>query len=199
MNTQILTIATANAGKGREFGDLLGDAWTIRTLADFPDLPEVVEDGDSFEANARKKAEEISRIVDGPVLADDSGLEVDFLHGAPGIYSARYAGEGKDDQANNRKLLEALAAVPEEQRGAQFHCVLAIAFQGRTLKTFDGIIRGTILREEKGLGGFGYDPLFQPDGFSKTTAEMTPDEKHAISHRGQASRKAIEFLNSFSD
>lgn len=194
MPTHHLTIATGNPGKAREFGDLLGESWTIQTLADYPEIPDVIEDGNSFEANARKKAEEISRLVPGPVLADDSGLEVDFLNGAPGIYSARYAGESKDDSANNRKLLQALDAVPDDQRGAQFHCVLAIAENGKTLATFDGIIRGTLLREERGQGGFGYDPLFQPDGHQRTTAEMPAEEKHAISHRGQAARKAVGFL-----
>jgi XTP/dITP diphosphohydrolase len=191
---RVLTVATGNAGKAKEFGDLLGNDWIIRTLLDYPDIPEVIEDGDSFEANACKKALEISRLVAGPVLADDSGLEVDFLNGSPGIYSARYAGESKSDEANNDKLLHELDAVPDELRGAQFHCALAIAENGRILATFDGIVRGMIIRKRKGSNGFGYDSLFQPETFSITTAEMDPEQKHQISHRGQAGRQAAEYL-----
>ena len=191
---QILTVATGNTGKAKEFGELLGDQWTIKTLLDYPELPDVVEDGDSFEANACKKAVEISQIVAGPVLADDSGLEVDFLDGAPGIFSARYAGETKDDEANNAKLIQELADVPDEARGAQFHCALAVAENGQILATFDGIIRGKILREPRGSNGFGYDPYFMPDGYDVTTAQMEPADKHAISHRGKAGREAAAFL-----
>lgn len=193
-NGRILTVATGNAGKAKEFGDLLGDSWIIRTLLDYPEVPEVVEDGDTFEANACKKAIEISRIIPGPVLADDSGLEVDFLNGAPGIYSARFAGEAKDDNANNAKLMQELDAVPDHLRGAQFHCALAIAENGSVLAKFDGIIRGMITREPRGSNGFGYDPYFQPDGYQQTTAELSPEEKHAISHRGKAGRLAADFL-----
>ncbi len=192
---RILTVATGNAGKAKEFGELLGDQWMIRTLLDYPEIPEVVEDGATFEANACKKAVEISRLIAGPVLADDSGLEVDFLNGAPGIFSARYAGEAKNDHANNAKLIHELDMVPDELRGAQFHCSLAVADNGHILKTFDGIIRGKITRQPRGTNGFGYDPYFQPDGFDQTTAELTPEQKHQISHRGKAGRMAASFLN----
>lgn len=193
-NDRILTVATRNTGKAKEFGDLLGEQWIIRTLLDYPEIPDVVEDGNSFEANACKKAIEISRLISGPILADDSGLEVDFLNGAPGIYSARYAGEAKDDEANNAKLMQELDAVPDDLRGAQFHCALAIANKGQVLATFDGIIRGKITREPRGNNGFGYDPYFQPDEFNLTTAQLTPEEKHEISHRGKAGRETAKYL-----
>ncbi|MEM6821186.1 MAG: XTP/dITP diphosphatase [Verrucomicrobiota bacterium] len=189
-----LVIATGNPGKAKEFAEMLGQQWQIRTLKDFPEISDVIEDGDSFETNACKKAREISEQVEGWVLADDSGLEVDYLDGAPGIYSARYAGPEKDDEANNQKLLKELDGVPDKQRGAQFHCVLAIAKSGEVLKTFSGIIRGKILTEYHGSNGFGYDPLFLPDGYRVTTAEMAPHEKHNISHRGLASKQASSFL-----
>jgi len=189
-----LIIATSNTGKVGEFQQMLGSDWKIRTLADFPNLAEVVEDGQTFEENARKKAQEISTQLPGHVLADDSGLEVDALDGAPGIYSARYAGSEKDDSANNRKLLNALDGIPESRRGAQFHCVLALAENGVIRASFEGILRGRILTGPRGKNGFGYDPLFLPNGLDRTTAEMSPEEKHLISHRGKAMRMAIEFL-----
>lgn len=196
---QMLTIATGNAGKAKEFGGMLGHQWVIKTLLDYPEIPDVIEDGDSFEANACKKAVEISRVIAGPVLADDSGLEVDSLNGDPGIFSARYAGEHKDDAANNAKLMREMDAVPEGQRGAQFHCALAIAENGAVLATFDGIIRGQILREPRGSNGFGYDPYFQPDGYPITTAQMEPRDKHVISHRGKAGRDAAAYLKQHFD
>lgn len=192
-----LVIATRNAGKAKEFNELLGADWEIKTLLDLPKIPDVVEDGDTFEANSQKKAVEISLVCDDYVLADDSGLEVDALNGAPGVYSARYAGEPKDDAKNLAKLIDALKNIPDEKRGAQFRCVLSVARKGQVLVTVDGVCRGRILHEAKGNGGFGYDPVFAPDGFSQTFAEISSAEKHALSHRGKAMRKLSEYLLKF--
>lgn len=190
----VLTVATKNQGKAAEFRELLGEAWEVRTLLDTPSAPDVVEDGNTFEENARKKAVEISQLVEGWVLADDSGLEVDALDGAPGVYSARYAGEAKDDEANNQKVIEQLAARPDAARTARFRCVLALARGGVVHAVFDGVVEGRILESPRGERGFGYDPLFLPDGFNLTTAEMTSEQKHAISHRGRAARQAAAWL-----
>jgi len=192
-----ILIATKNEGKAREFREMLGAAWDVKTLLDLGETPDVVEDGDTFEANARKKALAFSGKFEGIVLADDSGLEVDALDGAPGVYSARFAAgtDGlKDDGANNRKILSLLEGVPTERRGAQFRCVLALAQGSGVLAVFEGIVRGRILETPRGERGFGYDPLFLPHGQDRTTAEMPPEEKHAISHRGQATRAAAEYL-----
>ncbi|MGF1679326.1 MAG: XTP/dITP diphosphatase [Candidatus Methylacidiphilales bacterium] len=195
LNEEIrVLLATRNAGKAKELSALLGKGYRVAFLEMFPDWPDVVEDGDTFEANARKKAREISLKFPGWVLADDSGLEVDALQGAPGIYSARYAGEEKDDAANNQKLLQNLVGIPERDRGAQFQCVLALARHGNVVHTTRGVVRGRMLTEPRGDHGFGYDPLFLPDGFDKTTAEMTPEEKHTISHRGQAMHAMLIWL-----
>lgn len=190
-----LLIATGNAGKAREFQELIGKDWKVLTLKDLPGCPEIVEDGDTFEANAIKKALALVPFFDGPILADDSGLEVDVLDGAPGVYSARYAGSHGDDAANNAKLLSVLADVPEGQRGAQFHCALAWVGEGSVQGTFNGICRGSILHKGRGTNGFGYDPLFLPQGLDRSMAELDAAEKHALSHRGQAMRKAAVALN----
>ena len=168
---------------------------TILSLEDFPDCPEVAEDKDSFEGNATKKAVEVCRCTGKPALADDSGLEVDFLGGAPGVYSARYAGgTGGSDSKNNEKLLAELKNVPEEKRGARFVCCIALAFPDGTVKIFFGYANGRIGREPKGKAGFGYDPLFIPGGHTKTFAEMPAGEKNELSHRGKALKKLSEFI-----
>ena len=185
---QTLLIATRNAGKAREFAELLGPGWKVETLADRPDLLEGEEDGVTFEANAAKKAVPVS-LQAGPgvlVLADDSGLEVDALDGAPGVFSARYAGEPKDDARNNAKLLAALANTPAPQRGAQFRCSLCLAREGEVVAVADGVCRGSLLDGPRGGDGFGYDPLFVPEGGTQTFAEMGSAQKHALSHRGKA-------------
>lgn len=192
---QSILIATANKGKAREFQEMIGHAWRVMTLKDLPQVPDIVEDGETFEANAVKKALALVPHFDGPILADDSGLEVDALGGAPGVYSARYAGEHGNDAANNLKLLEILKNVAAPERGAQFHCVLAWVEEGMVKGTFNGICRGSILHAPRGANGFGYDPLFQPEGLDKTMAELSPEEKHALSHRGKAMKKAVEELN----
>jgi XTP/dITP diphosphohydrolase len=191
-----ILLATANVKKGRELKEILGEDWSIKTLKDFPQIPEIVEDGDTFEANAVKKALTLAQLSEGLILADDSGLEVDALNGAPGIYSARYAGEPANDANNNALLLRNLANVRDVNRGAQFRCVLALVKQGRRVRNFEGICRGRILREAGGRNGFGYDPLFVPDGYEQTFAELPSGAKHKLSHRGKAMRKLFEFLNS---
>jgi XTP/dITP diphosphohydrolase len=192
-------VATSNPGKIR---DLLGAAAAhnirIETLAGFSSLPSVIEDGLTFEANARKKAEHFSKYAQGElVIADDSGLEVDALGGAPGVRSARYAADGhpapddapnSDDEANNARLLRELHDVPDEYRTGRFVCVIAAARNGHTLATFQGKAEGIILRALRGANGFGYDPLFYFPEIAKTFAELTAEEKSVYSHRGAAFR-----------
>ncbi|GAB4244941.1 MAG: XTP/dITP diphosphatase [Candidatus Methylacidiphilales bacterium] len=185
-----LLVATTSPGKAREFADLLGTAWTVLTLKDLPTASAVEETGDSFLANATLKALAYPTF-DGWVVADDSGLEVDELHGAPGIHSARFAGEPRDDARNNAKLLALLEGVPPERRGSQFRCVLVLARAGQVMATAEGIVRGRILDAPRGSGGFGYDPIFQPDGKGCSMAELSPEAKHALSHRGKAVRALL--------
>lgn len=189
-----LQLATRNAHKTREFAEILGADFALKDLAAHPEIGEIVEDGATFEENARIKAVAISRQVTGLVLADDSGLEVDSLGGAPGIFSARYAGEGATDAENRRKLLAALDAVPDARRRARFRCVLVLALAGQAVASFAGAVDGAIVREERGGAGFGYDPLFQPDGFARTFAELSSAEKNALSHRGAAVAQLRDYL-----
>jgi XTP/dITP diphosphohydrolase len=171
----------------------------VLSLDDFPDCPDVVEDRDTFEGNATKKAIEVAACTGKPALSDDSGLEVDALGGAPGVYSARYApdAESGNDPRNYEKLLRDLAGVPEGKRSARFVCCIALAFPGGEAKTFFGNAEGIINHSPKGQEGFGYDPVFVPEGFSRTFAEMTPLEKDGLSHRGKALEKLAEFLRDF--
>lgn len=192
----MLILATRNAKKGREMVELLAPPWEpssplgkreIRTLADFPELPETVEDADTFAGNARKKATEAARALGAWVVADDSGLAVDALDGAPGVYSARYAGTHGDDAANNAKLLAELAGMPDERRGAAFVCALAVADPSGTIAAeAEGRCRGRITRELRGPGGFGYDPLFLILEYHKTFGELGALVKHQLSHRARA-------------
>ena len=195
-------IATSNPGKLRDFaGAASPHGIEIASLANFASLPEVKEDGDTFEANARKKAEHYSRYAAGEiVVADDSGLEVDTLGGAPGVHSARYAAEkphllsnNTDDEANNARLLRELKKVSPENRAGRFVCVIAAARDGETLAVFRGEAKGMILDRPRGSNGFGYDPLFYFPQLQKTFAELTPEEKAHYSHRGQAFRKFISW------
>ncbi|MDD5261718.1 MAG: RdgB/HAM1 family non-canonical purine NTP pyrophosphatase, partial [Methylacidiphilales bacterium] len=181
-----LLIATKNQGKAREFREMLGSGWKVLTMADLPGRPAVVEDGATFEENAIKKALEVGRMENCLVLADDSGLEVDALGGAPGVYSARFAGEPANDAKNNTLLLRKLMGVQVSRRGAQFRCVLALAKGKKLLHTVEGICRGRILTLPKGSGGFGYDPLFVPNGYSESFAQLGAEAKHQLSHRGKA-------------
>jgi len=194
-----IVLATRNKKKVEEIRRITADLTiTIRSLADFPDCPETVEDRDTFEGNATKKAVEICRCTGRTALADDSGLAVDALNGAPGVYSARYAGEGANDVRNNEKLLSALSEVPSGKRSARFVCCMALAFADGTVRTFFGEARGSITLEPKGKTGFGYDPVFLPDGFDRTFAEMTGAEKDRLSHRGKALEKLAKFIHSSS-
>lgn len=189
-------VATSNAGKLRDFaGAAAVYGIEVVALPGFAHLPPVLEDGATFEQNARKKAEAYSPAAPGAlVLADDSGLEVDALAGAPGVHSALYAAREHDPAAtanspdldNNARLLRELATTPDAQRAARFVCVLAAARDGRTLATFRGEAEGRILTAPRGTRGFGYDPLFFSERLKKTFAELAPEEKAAVSHRGRA-------------
>jgi XTP/dITP diphosphohydrolase len=193
-----LLVATGNPGKLKEIRRLLADsAVQVVGLDAYPELPEVVEDGDSFAANACKKAQQMAAATGCLTLADDSGLVVEALGGAPGVISARYAGEEGDDEANNRKLMQALRDVPDDRRQAAFHCVMALAEPGGRCRTFEGRISGMLLREPRGEGGFGYDPYFLVPEYGKTTAELSLDIKNRISHRGQALRKVLPVLKEY--
>jgi XTP/dITP diphosphohydrolase len=203
-----LLIATGNAGKAKEFREMLGDGdgrgggnaggvvW--RSLADYPACDEVEETGATFRANACLKAAAYAQRHKVWTLADDSGLEVDALGGSPGVLSARWAlhnGTGKGDADNNATLLRQLEPVPDERRTARFVCVLALSDPaGRIILTTRDAVEGRILREPRGANGFGYDPLFLVGGTDRTSAEMSPDEKHAISHRGKALRQLKELM-----
>jgi XTP/dITP diphosphohydrolase len=151
-----------------------------------PHLPEIEETGFTFEENSKLKAEGISRHVSGIVLADDSGLEVDALGGEPGVYSARYAGPGCTDEDNTDLVLSKMKGFPEEVRSARFRCVLAVAENGMTLAVFHGTIEGRLVHEIRGGAGFGYDPIFMPEGHDKTFGELPAEIKHSMSHRGRA-------------
>ncbi|MEO6870714.1 MAG: RdgB/HAM1 family non-canonical purine NTP pyrophosphatase [Chthoniobacterales bacterium] len=190
-----LFLATRNAHKAREFAVLLGLDFMVEDLSAHPEIAEVIEAGTTFAENARLKSIEVSRQLPGLVLADDSGLEVDSLGGAPGIYSARFAGAGACDAQNRKKLLEQLAKREASgQHVARFRCVLSLACSGEEVASFDGAIEGEIVRAERGDSGFGYDPLFRPKGFEQTFAELSAAEKNQISHRAVAAAKLRNFL-----
>jgi XTP/dITP diphosphohydrolase len=197
-------IATSNRGKLRDFaGAARPLGIEVTSLPDFDSLPAVVEDGSTFEENARKKAESYSCYAPRQiVLADDSGLEVDALGGAPGVHSARYAAEephkaenNTDDEANNSRLVRELAQVPPEERTGRFVCVIAAARDGQTLAVFHGKAEGVILHTPRGSNGFGYDPLFYFPQIQKTFAELSAEEKAKYSHRGAAFRKFLEWVS----
>jgi XTP/dITP diphosphohydrolase len=193
-----IVLATRNKKKIEEIRRITADLpITILSLDNFPVCPETVEDRDTFEGNAIKKAVEVCACTGKPSLADDSGLEVEALDGAPGVYSARYAGGtgSGNDVRNYEKLLHELKQVPPEQRGARFVCCMALAFPDGKVQTFFGYAKGRISLEPKGKTGFGYDPVFLPQGFDTTFAEMNGKEKDALSHRGKALEKLAEFLH----
>ncbi|BCG48160.1 Nucleoside 5-triphosphatase RdgB [Citrifermentans bremense] len=190
-----LLVASGNKGKLREFEKLLeGVVETILSPAGFPGLPEVEEDGDTFESNALKKARSAALFTGKPVLADDSGLCVDYLGGRPGVYSARFAGEGAGDAANNALLLQEMAGVPQAERTGAFHCVIALCLPDGSCQTFDGMLKGEILEAPRGEGGFGYDPLFLVPEYGQTFSELPMEIKNAISHRGRAMQMLKEAL-----
>ncbi|WP_026690570.1 XTP/dITP diphosphatase [Alteribacter aurantiacus] len=183
-------IATQNAGKVREFDAFFAKKGIqVTSLLDVEEPDDVVEDGVTFEDNAIKKAEAIGKSLGIPVIADDSGLEVDALDGAPGVYSARYAGSEKNDEANNQKLLAELESVPEEERTARFVCALAVYLPGNQCHVVRGTCEGQIAMELQGENGFGYDPLFYVPKLGKMMAELSRDEKNEISHRANALKK----------
>ncbi|MEY8371155.1 XTP/dITP diphosphatase [Aerococcaceae bacterium 50-4] len=183
-------IATANQGKAKEFKHLFDQyGIEVKTLLDFPDYPEIPETGTTFIENATIKATTAAKDLNIPVIADDSGLSIDALNGAPGVYSARYAGLEKSDANNRKKALAELVDVPDEERGATFHTYLVVAdAEGRVINHYHGTLSGVILREERGENGFGYDPIFFVTSEGLTTAEMSADKKDSLSHRGNALR-----------
>ncbi|MFN0136648.1 MAG: RdgB/HAM1 family non-canonical purine NTP pyrophosphatase [Phycisphaerae bacterium] len=187
-----LLLATRSAGKIREITAALNLRW--RSLDDFPSISEAIEDGDTFLANATRKAVYYSNATGLPALADDSGLEVDALNGEPGVQSAYYAGHPRDDAANCRKLVQVLRDVPAARRSARFRCVMVIASGERVLAETNGAIEGIIIDEPRGTNGFGYDPHFLVPSLGKTTAELPSVEKNKISHRGIALRAMCEKL-----
>ena len=183
-----LLLATRNPNKTREFRELLGQTFNVIDLSSFLKIAIPEETGRTFEENATLKAIAVSKKLPNLVIADDSGLEVDALGGAPGVFSARYAGENAGDVSNVDKLLRELRKknIATEKRSAQFRCVIALAQNGKLLGVFEGFVEGKIVDPPRGSAGFGYDPIFEPKGFDQTFAEITPESKNKISHRGQA-------------
>jgi len=186
-----LIVATRNTHKTREIEQILGSKLTVRDLTEHPEISEIMESGTSFEENAKLKAIAVSERLQGLVVADDSGLEVDPLGGAPGVHSARYAGADASHEKKIARLLDELAKIDakSDQRRARFRCVLAVARGGRVLATFEGVVEGKIAERPRGSHGFGYDPIFIPDGFEQTFAELPEEVKSNISHRAKAIRK----------
>jgi XTP/dITP diphosphohydrolase len=190
-----LVLATRNRHKREELAALLGDLGiTIRTLDEFPGAPDVVEDGDTCEANAIKKARAIAEFTGLPAVADDTGLEVHALGGRPGVYAARYAGEDATYEDNCRKLLQEMVGVPREQRTARFLTVAAIALPSDGVRVAQGTLEGAIAEEARGTLGFGYDPVFLIPELDKTLAQLSPDQKNTISHRAKAFTQAKDVL-----
>jgi XTP/dITP diphosphohydrolase len=189
-----LLLATRNQHKTREFAQLLRSNFAVRDLTRACDLPEIRETGRTFEENAVIKATAISKIFpDDVVIADDSGLEVDALNGAPGIFSARYGGENASDQRNVEKLLREVQGATK--RSARFRCVIALAKNGKLLATVAGEVAGTITKSPRGENGFGYDPIFIPEGFEETFAELPSETKNAVSHRAKAVAELVRYFN----
>jgi XTP/dITP diphosphohydrolase len=183
-----LVVGTRNRKKREELLEILGgDGLELLDLTSFPDAPEVVEDGATFEANARKKATELAQHLGRWVLGEDSGLVVPALNGRPGVYSARYAGKQGDDEANNDRLLAELNPLPDDRRAAYYVCTAAVADpSGEVKAVVEGRCHGVIVRERRGAGGFGYDPLFLIPEYHQTFGELSARVKHALSHRGKA-------------
>lgn len=188
-----ILIATKNKGKIKEFADLFGEKGVkVSSLLDFPTVEDVEETGSTFIENAKIKAETISNHFNKIVVADDSGLSVDALGGKPGVYSARYAGETKSDEANLQKVLKEMEGIPFEKRIAKFHCVLAVAIPNEETRIFEGTCEGYITEKPEGENGFGYDPIFYILDQKQTMAQLTSDEKNKISHRANAMKKLGE-------
>ena len=190
-----LVLDSGNKGKLAEFQRLLdGLDVQIHSMKEYPEIGEIVEDGSTFAENALIKARAVCKATGKPAMADDSGLAVDALNGAPGIYSARFAGEQRSDADNNAKVLQLMETVADADRTARFFCVIAIVLPDGREYTVEGTCEGIILHALRGEGGFGYDPLFYVESMNKTFAELTMEEKNRISHRGHANRKAVEII-----
>jgi XTP/dITP diphosphohydrolase len=196
MAADTVVLATRNRAKLRELARILGDRIQLAGLDSFPGAPDVPETGATFEENALLKARAIAAHAGLPAVADDSGLCVDALNGMPGVLSARWAGQHGDDKANLDLVLAQVADVPEARLGARFVCAAALVVPDGSAREWvvTGQVAGRLIRTPRGSGGFGYDPIFVPDGFSLTTAEMTPEAKDAISHRGRAFRALARFV-----
>lgn len=190
-----IIVATKNKGKAKEFERMFNRyGIEVKTLVDVPEIPDIEETGKTFEENAIIKAEAIAKLTDSLVIADDSGLVIDALDGRPGVYSARYAGEEKNDEANIDKVLAELRGVEIEKRTARFYCALALAGPGVDTMTVSGTCEGVILEERRGEGGFGYDPIFYVASEEQTMAEMPADMKNEISHRAVAMRNLEPYI-----
>jgi len=185
MNKTLL-VSTRNAHKVAEIREILGSTFEVLDLSTISGVGEVEETGLTFEENATLKALAVSGHFDGWVIADDSGLEVDALDGAPGVWSARFSGPGATDASNRALLLEKLEGVRGKERSARFRCVIVLARAGRKFAAFSGSVEGVVINQEKGAGGFGYDPLFVPEGHCETFAQLGADVKNALSHRARA-------------
>lgn len=193
-----LVVATRNQDKLKEIRTLLKDLpLKVMSLDNFRYVPEVREDGKTMEANAKKKAVRVSRFLDKLTVADDSGLEIPFLGNRPGVYSARFSGKGATYASNNEKVLRLLKDAPTKKRKACFRCVIAVADKGKLIGTVEGRCNGNITLEPKGRSGFGYDPVFIPNGYEKTFAQMGIKKKNKISHRGRALIKAKRLLEKY--
>jgi len=196
---QTLLVATRNTHKTREIRQMLGPGWNVRDLTSLSHAPRIRETGTTFADNAAIKATAISRLFTGLVLADDSGLAVDALDGAPGVHSARFAGEGASDAENRFKLIRLLKELPEQAVNrfpARFQCEMVLASQGEMLSSFSGTVEGVVVPFERGTGGFGYDPMFIPVGYEQTFAELRPEIKNSLSHRARALAQVLAFLKS---
>jgi len=201
MSTQRrLFVATGNTHKTEEIAAMLGAGWLVEDLHSQPALVSPEESGTTFEANARIKAEAASLVLPGRwVLSDDSGLEVDALGGEPGVFSARYGGEGVGDAGNRERLKRELASRPRDKEcgwSARFRCCMAVARDGVTLAVFNGAVEGCVIATEQGGGGFGYDPLFVPDGFADTFGVLSAETKNQLSHRARALAQMVPWLES---
>lgn len=191
-----IVFATNNAHKLQELRQMLGDRYEVLALADIGCHEDIPETADTIEGNARMKAEYVKEHYGYDCFSDDTGLEIDALGGEPGVYSARYAGPGHDSEANIDKVLTKLQDVPMEKRTARFRTAIVL-LQGGEMHLFEGQVEGVILTERHGTGGFGYDSIFQPvEGDGSTFAQMSPEQKNSISHRGRAVARLVEFLNS---
>ncbi|WP_100373682.1 XTP/dITP diphosphatase [Bacillus sp. FJAT-45037] len=185
--TKSIIIASKNKGKVREFEQMFESrGYIVKSLLDYDEIPDIAETGVTFEENAKIKAETLANILNEMVIADDSGLVVDALDGRPGVYSARYAGEDKSDQANLKKVLEEMIDVPAEDRTARFVCMIAVAEPNQKTFSVQGACEGVITREPVGKNGFGYDPIMHIPSYNKTMAELNSTEKNKISHRARA-------------